>query len=157
MIRPAGPADARELARLRYEFRAALNPPAEPEAEFVERCAVWMADRLGPGSNWRCWVAEEGGAVGGHLWLQLIEKIPNPAPERELHGYITNVYVRPGLRDAGVGAGLIEAALACCRDSGVDSVILWPTSRSTTLYARHGFAFPSDLMEAVLDSGRDLH
>lgn len=157
VIRLAGPGDARELARLRYEFRAALNPPTEAEAEFVERCAGWMGERLETGSNWRCWVAEEGGVIGGHLWLQLIEKIPNPAPERELHGYITNVYVRPELRGAGVGAGLLEAALAFCGESGVDSVILWPTARSTTLYARHGFAYPTDLMEAVLDSGRDLH
>ena len=105
---------------MRYEFRAALNPPAEAEAEFVARCAEWMAGRLGAASNWRCWVAEEGGAIGGHLWLQLIEKVPNPAPERELHGYITNVYVRPELRGAGVGAGLLEAALAFCGDAGVE-------------------------------------
>jgi N-acetylglutamate synthase-like GNAT family acetyltransferase len=56
-----------------------------------------------------------------------------------------------------VGAVLLDAALAYCREAGVDSVILWPTERSQGLYARHGFAFPRDLMEAVLDLGRDLH
>lgn len=156
IIRLAAPADASELARMRYEFRVALNPPSEPESAFVERCAAWMSERLGPHSNWRCWVAEEAGAICGHLWLQLIEKVPNPVPEQELHGYVTNVYVRPGLRGAGVGASLVEAALAFCRAEGVDSVILWPTSRSIALYRRHGFDFPTDLMEAVLGE-RDLH
>jgi GNAT superfamily N-acetyltransferase len=156
-IRLATPADAPGLARLRYEFRAALNNPAEDREHFIARCAPWMAERLGEGSAWRCWVAEAGGAIRGHLWLQLIEKVPNPAPERELHGYITNVYVQPGARGDGTGAALLDAALAYCREAGVDSVILWPTERSQPLYARHGFDFPRDLMEAVLDPGRDLH
>jgi hypothetical protein len=51
----------------------------------------------------------------------------------------------------------METALAHCRESRVDSVILWPTARSRTLYARHGFSEPTDMMEAILDEGRDLH
>ena len=42
------------------------------------------------------------------------------------------------------------------REQGVDGVILWPTSRSRTLYARNGFAVPDDIMEAKLVDGRDL-
>jgi GNAT superfamily N-acetyltransferase len=116
-----------------------------------------MAERLAPDSAWRCWVAEADGAASGHLWLQLIEKVPNPGPELEVHGYITNVYVSPALRGSGTGQALMEAALAFCRERGVDSVILWPTERSRTLYARHGFVEPRDMMELVLDPGRDLH
>ncbi|HEX6031339.1 MAG TPA: GNAT family N-acetyltransferase [Tepidiformaceae bacterium] len=155
-IRPAGPQDAETLARLRYEFRASLNEPVEPEAGFVGRCAPWMRERLQAGA-WRCWVAETGGEIVGHLWLHLIEKVPNPVPELEQHAYITNVYVRASARGAGLGARLMEAAMACCREERVDSVILWPTSRSRSLYARYGFRSPDDMMEAVLDHGRDLH
>jgi GNAT superfamily N-acetyltransferase len=93
----------------------------------------------------------------GHLWLQLIEKIPNPAPELEQHGYITNVYVRPDARGEGAGAMLVETALAFCREQRVDSIVLWPTDRSRALYARHGFAEPTDIMELVLDENRDIH
>lgn len=155
-IRLATDADAEELARLRYEFRAAINEPVEDEESFVERCAPWMRTRLAPGGQWRCWVAEGDGGVVGDIWLQFIEKIPNPAPELEAHAYITNVYVKPAGRGAGCGEALVEAALGHCRESGVDSVILWPTERSRTLYARHGFAVPGDIMEAVLDEGRRL-
>lgn len=156
-IRLAAAADAHDLARMRFDFRASQNEPVETRDAFAARCAPWMAARLGPDSAWRCWVATEGKTIMGHLWLQLIEKVPNPVPELERHGYITNVYVDPAARGSGVGAELVRSALAYCREARVDSVILWPTERSRPLYARHGFALPEDMLEAVLDTGRDLH
>ena len=155
-VRPAHPADAERLALLRYEFRAAQNPPLETETEFVARCAPWMRERLAHGSAWRCWVAESGHRIVGNLWLQLVEKIPNPAPELEQHAYVTNIYVQPSERGAGAAGRMLEAALAFCRESRVDSVILWPTDRSRPLYARNGFIEPSDMMELVLDQNRDI-
>ena len=157
LIRPATPDDAETLAHMRYAFRASLGPAVEDEASFVARCAAWMAQRLGEDGPWRCWVAVQAGAIAGHLWLQTIEKIPNPVVELERHAYITNVFVAEALRGGGLGQRLMDAALAYCRGQGVDSVILWPTSRSRTLYARNGFAVPDDIMEANLDDGRDLH
>ncbi len=156
-IRLASAGDAPTLARMRFEFRATMNQASESEDAFIARCGPWMAERLLAGSPWRCWIADDGRRTAGHLWLQLIEKIPNPAPEMEQHAYITNVYVDPADRGAGIGRRLMEAALQFCRENRVDSVILWPTERSRTLYARHGFALPEDMMEAILDSGRDIH
>jgi len=156
-VRRASPDDAEALARLRYEFRASVNEPTESEAAFVARTSVWMRDRLDGGGRWHCWVVEgEGPHIAGQLWLQLIEKVPNPAPELEHHAYITNVYVHPEQRGSGAGQGLMDAALAFCREERVDSVILWPTARSRTLYARNGFAIRDDIMEAILDDGRNL-
>jgi GNAT superfamily N-acetyltransferase len=152
----ATPADARSLAQLRWDFRASVATPVEDEAAFVDRCTAWMRPRLEPGSSWTCWVLEDEGDVAGQLWLQLIEKLPNPVPELEQHAYITNVYVAPRLRGAGLGAVLLETALAYCREQSVDSVILWPTPQSRTLYERHGFAVRDDLMELNLDGGRHL-
>ncbi|GAB4334765.1 MAG: hypothetical protein Kow0010_21970 [Dehalococcoidia bacterium] len=153
-VRLATPADARVLARLRYEFRTSVRSPAEDETSFLGRCTRWMEERLRPGSPWRCWVVEREGAIVGHLWLQRIEKIPNPVTEREYHGYITNVYVQPQARNAGAGAALMAAAMAWSEEHGIDSIILWPTERSRTLYGRFGFAVRDDLMEAILHEGR---
>jgi len=155
-IRLATAEDAPALARLRYDFRAAEHPPVEAEAEFVARCAAWMAARLQPPTPWRCWLLEgDAGAIAGNLWLQIIEKLPNPGPEPESHAYITNVYVAPSARGHGAGELLVSTALAFCRDNGVDSAILWPTARSRNLYARHGFAVRDDLLEAVITPGRE--
>jgi GNAT superfamily N-acetyltransferase len=155
-IRPAVASDAHELARMRYLFRAGLGSAVEAEASFVARCTEWMATRLELGDPWRCWVAQSGDRLLGHTWLQLIEKIPNPVVELEKHAYITNVFVLPEARGRGLGEQLVGTALAFCREAGVDSVVLWPTERSRSLYARFGFSVRDDIMEAVLDDGRHL-
>jgi ribosomal protein S18 acetylase RimI-like enzyme len=146
----AAPADAPGLARLRYDFRAELGSVVEPEADFLARCATWMAVRLAAGSGWRCWVADDGDRLVGTLWLQLIEKIPNPVAEAERHGYITSVYVEPALRGAGVGSRLLDTCIRACTVEGVDALILWPSGRSRALYQRHGFAAGDDLFQRRL-------
>lgn len=162
-VRQAVPGDAAALARLRYQFRAAIDPPEESESDFVERCSVWMASRLTEAGGWRAWVVDDPRAgarsratsgtasaahiLSGMVWLDLIEKLPNPVAEPEWHGYITSLYVQPALQGGGLGSALLAAALAECDRRGVDAVILWPTPRSRTLYERHGFAVRDDLME----------
>ena len=146
-VRLAGPADAERLARLRFEFRSAIAPPVEREEAFLERCSRWMRERLDRGSAWRCWIAKEDGEIGGAVWLCLLEKVPNPVGEPEGHAYVTNFFVRPALRERGVGSALLGAALSECDRRGVDAVFLWPTPESRSLYERHGFEVRDDLME----------
>jgi len=145
-VRAATPRDGPALAELRFRFRSELTAPAEPADQFKARCAQWMAGRLAGDPRWHCWVAEGSQGIVGNLWLQVIEKIPNPAAaEPESHGYITNVYVVPELRNGGVGALLMEAALAWCREEGIDAALLWPSERSRSFYARYGFVPRDDL------------
>ena len=145
-LRSAVPDDAPALARLRFAFRADLEPPTEAEEDFLARCTPWMARRLAAGGPWRCWIA--GGAEPvGTVWLQLLEKLPNPVAEPEWHGYVSSLFVRPDARGAGLGTRLLGAALAECDRRGCDAVVLWPTPRSRSLYLRHGFALRDDLLE----------
>jgi GNAT superfamily N-acetyltransferase len=150
IIRSAEPTDVPALARLRYEFRVSHDQAYETEADFLARCDAWMTARLAPESLWRCWVAEEAGTLVGVIWLQIIEKMPNPGAEAEKHGYISNFYVEPSRRGAGLGSRLIETCLRYCEKEAMDAVILWPTPRSRHLYERHGFAAPDDLFERRL-------
>jgi GNAT superfamily N-acetyltransferase len=135
------------LAGLRFAFRAEQERPSEPEAAFLERCARWMAARLESPAPWRCWVVESNGVLDGTVWLQLLEKLPNPVGEPEWHGYISSLFVRPEVRGHGLGSGLLVTALAECDRRGCDAVVLWPTPRSRSLYLRHGFAVGDDLLE----------
>jgi GNAT superfamily N-acetyltransferase len=152
-IRPAVLADVPELARLRYEFRAALETASEPEEVFLARCRRWMEERLATPAGWRCWVTGEGPVLGGTVWLHFFEKIPNPVGEAEWHAYVTNLFVRPSARGRGLGSALLEAALREYDGRGVDAAILWPTPRSRSLYERHGFAVRDDLLERRLAGG----
>lgn len=154
-VRRAGPEDAARLAELRFRFRAAEDPVTEPREEFLRRCRSWMRSRLqASGGRWKCWVAEEAGRLRGHLWIEIVPKVPNPVDEPERHAYLTNMFVVPGSRGRGLGAALLEAALGWCRRRGVGSVFLWPTEDSRTLYGRHGFEASGPLLELELGGGR---
>jgi len=151
-IRLATPEDAETLAALRYEFRSSIRAAPEPRDRFVSRCAAWMRARLessdgtGASAAWRCWVASRDAELLGHIWIELVERIPNPASEPELYAYLTNFYIREEVRGAGVGAEMLERVLAWCDAKNVDMTFLTATERSQTLYARHGFGHRGDLL-----------
>ncbi len=149
-VRRAAPEDAGALARLRLDFRGPRAPNVETEGEFLARCAAWMRDRLGPQSSWRVWVLVRNNEVAGNVWLQAIEKLPNPTAEPELHAYISNFYVAPEYRNGGAGSALLGAVLDECRRLRADTVFLWPSARSRPLYERHGFAVSNAVLTLKL-------
>ena len=112
-----------------------------------------MEDRLKTDA-WLCWVAEEDEQLIGAVWLQLVEKIPNPRSEAEHHAYLTNFYVDERARGRGVGSQLLRAVIAWCQRRDVHAVILWPTERSRSLYERNGFAVRDDLLELIVKPAR---
>jgi len=137
------------LARSRYELRSSSARTIESEEQFIERCAVWMQERLRSGSSWQCWIAECDERPCGNVWAQMVEKIPNPAAETECYVYLTNFYVREEYRGQGIGTRLLSEVLTWSKAKNAHTVILWPRERSKSLYARHGFAAADDLMQLV--------
>ena len=149
IIRLASERDTTELAKLRFALRSRGSSNVETEAAFLKRCELWISEAL-RATKWRCWVAERDGILVGALWLQLIEKIPNPTFESECLGYITNFFVTESTRGKGLGSRILNEALTWCLEENVHSVILWPTEKSRSLYQRHGFAVPDDLLELLI-------
>jgi GNAT superfamily N-acetyltransferase len=152
-IRLADASDAPALAVLRYALRSSTGVATEPESEFLRRCTAWMEDHL-KRDAWLCWVAEEDEQLIGAVWLQLVEKIPNPRSEAEHHAYLTNFYVDERARGGGIGTKLLSAAIEWCKTADVHAIILWPTERSRSLYERNGFAVRDDLMELIVKPPR---
>ena len=147
-IRVAKSRDWNALAELRYRFRAEVGSPTEAKSRFARRCASWMKKNFRSDSTaWRCWVVDDGKQLLGHVCVQLFEKIPNPVNESEVHAYMTNFYVVPEMRGHGLGRKLLNRALSWCRAQGADSIFLWATPESRSLYRRCGFIQPADVLE----------
>jgi GNAT superfamily N-acetyltransferase len=144
-IRAATAADARELARLRWEFRVESGTPVTRSREaFDEEMRAFVSEVLSGVAAWRVWVAEDDGRLVGCVWLQLVEKVPHPNRgrwERPV-AYVTNMFVEPARRGAGLGRELLETAVGFARERGVDGVALWPSERSVPFYERAGFGRP---------------
>jgi ribosomal protein S18 acetylase RimI-like enzyme len=139
-IRKAVSADAQALAEARYAFRAELNTPVVDRDAFVSRCAAWMTKNL-DSQDWHCWVADRDGELLGNVWLEIVEKMPNPAGEPEINGYITNFSIVPAERGREIGSALLTCATEWARERGIYSLFLWPTTRSVAFYERNGFEF----------------
>jgi len=107
-----------------------------------------MRRELTEANAWRAWVAVADGVIVGHVWLLTIHKIPNPVDESERHAYLSNLYVKESKR-GGTGTRLLEAALEWARANGIDRIVLWPSSRSVTLYLRHGFTQVSEIAGGI--------
>jgi GNAT superfamily N-acetyltransferase len=147
-IRTAAIADAQALSDLRWEFRSAQDPPTEPHDAFVRRCRDWMRRELSIGGSWKAWVAVDQTVIVGQVWVQTVQKIPNPVADAEAEhiAYLSNLYVTVSAR-GGTGTRLLETALDWCRANRIDRVVLWPSKRSVTLYLGHGFSRGGDVME----------
>ena len=148
-IRLGAKSEALPLAKLRYALRSTTGIATEPEPEFVPRCAAWMEEHLETDA-WQCWVVEVNEQLIAAVWLQLVEKIPNPVAELEHHAYLTSFYVDEAARGRGIGTQLLRQAISWCEGRQVHAVILWPTERSRSLYERHGFAVRDDIMELMI-------
>ena len=94
--------------------------------------------------DWRAWVAWADDRLFGAVWLHTISWVPVPGTRAGAIGYLTNVYVSPELRNAGLGAEMLDRMKAWCAEEGFSLVIVWPTERSRPFYRRGGFDRPGE-------------
>lgn len=141
--------DVSELARLRWELYAEQEgTPAETPDAYRERFAHFARSALAS-DTWRSWVARDGDRLIAAMWLQTVPRVPVPGKRAGPIGYLTNVYVAPEHRNAGLGALMLDRVRDRCREEGYSVVIVWPTERSRSFYRRGGFDRPDEPL--VLD------
>lgn len=134
-IRESTLADVAALAALRRGIREGDDDP-----DFETRFAAWSAAE---GDRRTTWVAEDdakghGGLIG---CVSLFEYRRMPAPDRpdQCWGYLGNMMVVEGRRDAGIGGLLLDAVLAAADARGYARIVLAPSVRAIPFYARAGF------------------
>ena len=60
--------------------------------------------------------------------------------------------MEPEQRGQGVGTERMQQVVAWARERDLELLIVWPSERSRTLYARAGFRAESEIMEQVFRS-----
>jgi len=145
--------DVPELARLRYELYAEQERVVAESAESYRDRFAAFAVRALASDRWRAWVARGGDGLVGAMWLRTVERVPVPGKRAGPIGYLTNVYIAPRHRNAGLGARMLDRVTAWCREEGFSLVIVWPTERSRSFYGRAGFDRPDEplVVELVSD------
>ena len=152
-LRPATPADAEALSRLATEsFVAAFGDLYRPEdlAAFLaehrsaERYRAELADR-----GKRVQLAEVDGQAAAYCLIafgQPFEERPEPRPQRPV--FLSQLYCAPGMAGRGLGAALMDWAVAEAHGWGADALQLSVFSENfgaQRFYRRHGFAHVADI------------
>jgi len=154
-FRQAVPADAEELARLRWAFRTELHlesEPAHPWEEFRAAMLSFLAGAFASG-DWTIWLAESGGRTVAHIYIRRIWKVPNPVQFDPCIGYVTNVYTIPEWRCQGVGGELMRVVQQWAAEAGFELLFLWPSRLSVPFYLREGFSQDNKILEYIISKG----
>jgi GNAT superfamily N-acetyltransferase len=138
--RIAATADLPQIADLRWRLRVDDAPISDRAAydrfvaDFVRMCTdEWRSEDLVH------WIATDGECVVGIMSVLMVRKLPSPEKLRDRWGYISNSYVLPDARNAGVGEQLLAAIKAWAGGEDLELLVVWPSERAYPFYARAGF------------------
>ena len=150
-FRLAREADLPALATNRWRLRTEEDgePGGVDPAAFRRHCEAFLRRAL-RSPHWALFVAESHGRIVANAFVQVVPKVPRPGRFDDAIGYVTNVYAEPEVRGQGAGTELLRRVVAWARERDLELLIVWPTARSRSLYARAGFRAESEIMEQVL-------
>jgi arylformamidase len=142
--RAAGAGDIGALVDLRIDFtRIVKDSGLADESEQRATLARFFARDLASGAL-RCWLCLEDGRAVGSSGLRVFGALSREGPPGT--GEILSVFTAGEYRRRGIGAALLELAIAKARELGLESLRLQPTDDGRPLYERAGFR----------DQGRDM-
>jgi GNAT superfamily N-acetyltransferase len=152
VFRLAVPADALELARMRWDASPEeVARSGQDYSAFCEAFVAFVGDALASG-DWAIWVAAGNDRLQAHVYVRLIRKAPRPGRFGATWGYVTSVYTEPVLRNRGLGSELLRHVVAWAREQNLEFLLLWPSERSVPFYLRAGFGPSPDALELSLES-----
>jgi GNAT superfamily N-acetyltransferase len=144
-------ADAEALAGLRFRWCHDEGDESGDLSSFAPAFASWWREHA---LTHHGFLAEIDREPVGMAWLGILVRIPGPQHVLRRAGMIQSVYVTPEARGQGVGAALVDAAIADARDLGLDYMGVHPSERSYSLYERAGFAQTRSVLEFGLTAPR---
>jgi GNAT superfamily N-acetyltransferase len=114
-MRQASAQDLAPLLELMQEFYGEAGFPLNPD-----RAPAAFLPLLAPGQLGQVWLAEYDGHIAGHLVLTFCYSMEYGGRS----AFIDDLFVRPALRNHGVGRALVEHARTICEELGVRAMHL---------------------------------
>jgi GNAT superfamily N-acetyltransferase len=136
-VRVAGERDLAVVAALRGQW----TPGAEPDDDFEEQLAEWLAAE---GDRRTVWLAFLDDEPAGLASIFEYRRMPRPGRMSSSWGYVSNMFVREDVRDRGVGSALLAALVEAADVRGYVRLVLSPTLRAVPFYERAGFVVPDE-------------
>jgi GNAT superfamily N-acetyltransferase len=140
-IRPATPADATELLRLRVVLLESLGRDAGPQsAPWRQDALQWFAERA-TSPRWRIQVAadDQCGQLLAYGAATMAEHLPGPARPTGLKAYIASMVTDPRARGRGLARQVLDELLVWSAQQGADVAGLNATAAGHQLYRSAGF------------------
>jgi GNAT superfamily N-acetyltransferase len=147
LVDPADLGTARTLAALRRSWVEERRGPQD-DPGFDDELAEWWEREAAQRLAWVAWV---DGTPVGMLNVLEFSRMPAPGGSAGRWGYLGNAFVLASHRDRGIGAAMLEAAVAEARSRGYVRIVLSPSARSVPFYRRAGFRDATELLVLPLD------
>lgn len=148
--RLATPADAAELAELRWRFRAEDGEPVRCDREsFAGACAAFFRREMAE-ERQANWLALEDDGIVACVTVHRVPLVPRPCRIVDAFGVVTNSYTLPERRGRGIGTELLEHVEAWARNEDLELLIVWPSEQAASLYRRAGFSDEHDILQFQL-------
>ena len=136
-VRVARDGDLPAIAALRAKW----TPDAEPDPDFEDHLADWLAAE---GDRRTVWLAFAGDDPIGIASVFEYRRMPRPGRMSSTWGYVSNMFVREDARDRGAGSALLAAIVDAAHERGYARLVLSPTLRAVPFYERAGFVVPDE-------------
>jgi len=137
VVRVADDQDVPAIAMLRSLW--SMTGTGDPG--FEARMAAWLTHE---GERRTTWLALRAERAVGMASLWEYHRMPRPDRGDSRWGYVSNMFVRDGLRGRGIGSALLAAVIAAADERGYARLVLSPSSASLAFYRRAGFIVPDD-------------
>jgi len=140
--------DMPQIADLRWRLKVDDEPISDSQAyerfiaDFVRVCeSEWAPNEIVH------WIAADGMHVVAVMSIVFVRKLPSPDNLRSRWGYVSNSYVLPEARNAGVGGRLLIAIKDWASAENLELLVVWPSERAYPFYERAGFSrYPDPLV-----------
>ena len=147
----AGLSEARKIAELRWTSHTEDGESfKETYEEYIRRTMDFVAKGINE-KSWYYWVAKKEDLILGVIAIFVFERIPAPGRLHAYNGYITNVYVRKGYRNKGIGKDLITRVKKWAEELRINVLMLYSSYEAIAFYRREGFSTNNEFFNLILD------